>query len=227
MTKVGLLFDLDGTLVDTDPLHLAAYRSLLRPLGRDLSADDYKTRIMGAPNDAIVTWLLPGAAPSEHQEFIAAKEMAFRSLVHDLEPTRGARRLLAWADEQSVEMAVVTNAPRANAELMLKGIGLDRFLSCLVIGDELPAGKPDPLPYRRGLEIISCDAENCIAFEDSLSGVRSAAGAGIFTYGLSAALPRDALLSAGASAVIADFEAEALWERLERWAGHGQDRASM
>ncbi len=118
-------------------------------------------------------------------------------------------------------MAVVTNAPRANAELMLKGIGFDRFLSRLVIGDELPAGKPDPLPYRRGLEVISCDAENCIAFEDSLSGVRSASGAGIFTYGLAAVLPRDALLGAGASAVIADFEAEALQEHLERWAGQG------
>ena len=219
MAKLGLLFDLDGTLVDTDPLHLAAYRSLLHPLSRELSEDDYKARIMGAPNDAIVNWLLPGAALSEHQEFIAAKETAFRSLVHDLEPTAGVRRLIAWADEQGVEMAVVTNAPRANAELMLKGIGLGRFLSRLVIGDELSAGKPDPLPYRRGLEVISCDAGNCIAFEDSLSGVRSAAGAGIFTYGLSAALPRDALLGAGASAVIADFEAEALREHLECWAG--------
>ena len=219
MAKLGLLFDLDGTLVDTDPLHLAAYRSLLHPLGRELSEDDYKMRIMGAPNDAIANWLLPGAALSEHKEFIAAKETAFRLLVHDLEPTAGVRRLIAWADEQSVEMVVVTNAPRANAELMLKGIGLDRFLSRLVIGDELPAGKPDPLPYRRGLEVISCHARNCIAFEDSLSGVRSAAGAGIFTYGLSAALPRDALLGAGASAVIADFEAEALREHLEDWAG--------
>ena len=219
MAKLGLLFDLDGTLVDTDPLHLAAYRSLLHPLSRELSEDDYKTRIMGAPNDAILNWLFPGAAPSEHQEFIAAKETAFRSLVHDLEPTAGVRRLIAWADERSVEMAVVTNAPRANAELMLKGIGLDRFLPRLVIGDELSAGKPDPLPYRRGLEVISCDARNCIAFEDSLSGVRSAAGAGIFTYGLSVALPRDALLGAGASAVIADFEAEVLREHLECWAG--------
>ena len=221
MTALGLLFDLDGTLVDTDPLHLAAYRSLLRPLGRDLSEVEYKTRIMGAPNDAITDWLLPDASSSQRREFVAAKETAFRALVHDLEPTPGLPWLIAWADERGVEMGVVTNAPRANAELMLKGIGLDRFLTRLVIGDELPAGKPDPLPYRRGLEVIACDACDCIAFEDSLSGVRSAAGAGIFTYGLSAALSGDALLGAGASAVIADFNAEALKEHLERWTGQG------
>ena len=222
MVAIALLFDLDGTMVDTDRLHLEAYRSLLNPLGRVLSEEDYKLKIMGAPNDAIMAYLFPDASADDHRNFVAAKENAFRSLVRDLEPTRGLRRVVAWADENNVEMAVVTNAPRVNAELMLNAIGFARFLPRLVIGDELPAAKPHPLPYQRGMELTGAVPTSSLTFEDSLSGIRAASAAGIFTYGLTTSLASAALLAGVASETISDFEAPALWSHLRSLVEHGR-----
>jgi beta-phosphoglucomutase-like phosphatase (HAD superfamily) len=90
----------------------------------------------------------------------------------------------------------------------------------LVIGDELAAGKPDPLPYLTGLQRLGGEAARAVAFEDSLSGIRAASAAGIFTFGMRTALEDDALRGAGASAVIADFSDPALHAHLaERLAG--------
>lgn len=84
-----------------------------------------------------------------------------------------------------------------------------------MIGDELPRGKPDPLPYLTGLERLGGIAERALAFEDSLSGIRAASAAGIFTFGMRTALPAQTLLDAGASEVIDDFTAASLWRRLD------------
>jgi beta-phosphoglucomutase-like phosphatase (HAD superfamily) len=111
---------------------------------------------------------------------------------------------------------VVTNAPRANAAMMLKGLNLAERFDALVIGDELAHGKPHPLPYLTALEKLGGDATRAIAFEDSLSGIRAASSAGVHTVGLLTSLPEAALRDAGAAAVIADFRDRALWQWLER-----------
>lgn len=213
-TRLALLFDLDGTLTDTDPLHVGAYQTLLGESGRSLSMHDYRTRIMGAPNDAITAFLFPDHPPETHAELIERKEALVRTNMRTLTPTAGLLDLLAWATDKNVPCGVVTNAPRLNAEAMLAGLGLGSRFPVLVIGDELTRAKPDPLPYLIGLERLGATAARAVAFEDSLSGVRAASGAGIFTYGMRGALDETALLGAGASATIADFSDPALRDKL-------------
>jgi beta-phosphoglucomutase len=123
--------------------------------------------------------------------------------------------LLDWAEERGVGIAVVTNAPRANAEMMLNGLGLARRLPVLIIGDELERAKPDPLPYLTALARLGGSAERALAFEDSLPGIRAAAGAGVATYGIRTGHGDAALLQAGACAAIDDFTDSGLWRRLE------------
>jgi beta-phosphoglucomutase len=200
-----LLFDLDGTLVDTDRLHLQAWCTVLAEFGRTLTLHDYRARVMGAPNDAIMGFLFADRTPRDHAELAERKESLFRASLATLVPAAGLLDLLDWADQAAVRCGVVTNAPRPNAELMLTGLGLAARFPMLVIGEELPRGKPDPLPYRVALDRLGGVASRAVAFEDSLSGVRSASGAGIRTFGLRTALPDDALLRAGAAAVISDF----------------------
>ena len=89
----------------------------------------------------------------------------------------------------------------------------------LVIGEELERGKPDPLPYSTALARLGAAPSGAAAFEDSLSGVRAAAAAGIATVGLLAALAEDALRAAGAFAVAPDFEDLALLAFLRERAG--------
>ncbi|MCC7272083.1 MAG: HAD-IA family hydrolase [Alphaproteobacteria bacterium] len=218
MSRAGcdtLLFDLDGTLTDTDALHIAAYRRILARDGRWLSAADYKARVMGATNAAIMGWMFPGLDEAEHAALADEKERLFRSMVGRLRPLPGLTALLEWAAGLALRTAVVTNAPRDNAELMLGGLGLATRFPVLVIGDELARGKPDPLPYATALERLGSTADRAFAFEDSCSGVRAAAAAGIETFGLLTGLDEPTLRAAGAAAVIDDFADPRLLAKLE------------
>jgi beta-phosphoglucomutase-like phosphatase (HAD superfamily) len=122
--------------------------------------------------------------------------------------------LLSWATQHGIRTAVVTNAPRANAEAMLGALGLLQRFETLVIGDELARGKPDPLPYRTALDRLGRKAEHALAFEDSRSGVQSASRAGIPTIGMTTGLDETTLRAAGAIAAIADFRDPWLGARL-------------
>jgi beta-phosphoglucomutase len=210
-----LLFDLDGTLTDTDALHFEAYRLLLAPYGKSVTHDEYRARIMGLANEAITAWLFPELSPAEREAISARKEELFRGLAATMTRARGLTELLDWAEARSLRTAVVTNAPRANAEMMLDRLGLaDRFKT-LVIGDELARGKPDPLPYATALDRLGRTAADALAFEDSRSGVASAAAAGIPTVGLTTGLDADALAAAGAVGAVPHFADPWLLARLE------------
>ena len=211
--RPALLFDLDGTLVDTDVHHMAAWNDVLAPPGRAVDHDGYRRNIMGFTNEAILAWLFGDSAASHHAMPLE-KERRFRARLDRLEPTAGLPVLLTAAAAREWPCAVVTNAPRDNAELMLRGLGLATRFPVLVIGDELPRGKPDPLPYLTAMERLGVSAAQSIAFEDSLSGIRAAAGAGVFTVGMLSALPEEALRAAGASMVVRDFTDAALLRRL-------------
>ena len=218
-TRFALLFDLDGTLVDTDAHHFHAYQQLLADFGRSVTLDTYRSRIMGAPNDAIMRELFPDLPVMRHRELAARKEALFRAALTRVEPKAGALDLFDWAHRHDVPTAVVTNAPRANAELMLRGLDLNDRIDVLVIGEELPRGKPDPLPYLTALRRLGGRADRAMAFEDSISGICSASTAGIHTFGMRSGLPDEALRAAGAAHVIDDFTAASVWQRLDATCG--------
>ena len=111
---------------------------------------------------------------------------------------------------------MVTNAPRANAEAMLAAAGLAARLPLLVIGEELPRAKPDPLPYQEAMRLLGVTPARSVAFEDSGSGLRAARASGAHVFGLTTGLAPDALRQAGAHKVIADFTDPALWAHLEQ-----------
>ena len=198
----ALLFDLDGTLADTDPLHLLAWQEALAPYGLEVDPAFYRERISGRLNPEIVRDLL-GLEGEEAEGLIAAKEARFRELARELKPTPGLPELLAKAKEKGLLWGVVTNAPRENALHVLKALGLRPPL--LVLAEEVGRGKPDPLPYRVALRRLGVAPEEALAFEDSPSGVRSAVGAGIPTYGLLTGHEVEALREAGARGVFRDF----------------------
>jgi HAD superfamily hydrolase (TIGR01509 family) len=202
---LALLFDLDGTMVDTDPLHIAAWNAVLAPHQRQIDTAYYRTHVMGFAADAVTAALFPGHEADRPAAFNGEKEAAFRSRVGQLRPTPGLPDLIDWADSLRLPMAVVTNAPRDNAILLLRGLGWEDRFPVLVIGDELARGKPDPLPYLTAMHRLGVAPEGAIAFEDSLSGVRAAVAAGVQTIGIATALGDQALRDAGASVVARDF----------------------
>jgi len=210
-----LLFDLDGTLTDTDALHFRAYQTLLASFGRTITHELYKQKIMGLANEAIMASLFPSESVQRHRAIAEEKERLFRSFAERMQPLAGLIELLAFADRHGVKMAVVTNAPRLNAEMMLNALGLSKRFPVLVIGDELARGKPDPLPYLTALERLDARADRALAFEDSRSGVQAASGAGVETIGITTGIDAATLRASGAAAAISDFTDSWLRARLE------------
>ena len=202
----ALLFDIDGTLVHSDPLHLLAFNQVLQPHGESFDHARFASELQGMANVAIGARLLSGLSITEREAVLNQKEQAFRDLAAaGVDPLPGLLDLLAWADEAGVPVVAVTNAPRANAELLLGGIGLIERFSRLVIGEELAHGKPHPLPYLEGLRLTGGDPANSVAFEDSRTGIASATAAGIATVGMMTGLTAPQLLEAGASLAAPDY----------------------
>jgi HAD superfamily hydrolase (TIGR01509 family) len=199
------LFDLDGTLVDADHLHHEAWRQVLIPFKIDLTVEQYRREIMGFANAAIAAAILPDVPLDEAACIISDKEKRFRALATNLDPAPGLIAFLDWLKLRRTPVGVVTNAPRLNAEQELRGIGLFAHFPVLVIGEELPHSKPHPLPYLTGLERLSGTATSSIAFEDSISGIRSANAAGLMVVGLTTGHAAAHLMAEGAALAIADF----------------------
>jgi HAD superfamily hydrolase (TIGR01509 family) len=195
----ALLFDIDGTLTDTDALHLEAFNQVLGPHGHVFDHARFTKELQGFSNASISERFLAGQPPERQAIIMGEKEQAFRTLVAGrIQPLPGLMALLALADRANVPMVAVTNAPRLNAEMLLSGLGIAERFKVLVIGDELPHGKPHPMPYLEGLRAVSATADAPLAFEDSRSGVRSASSAGIATVGIRTSLSHADMAAAGA-----------------------------
>lgn len=207
----ALLFDIDGTLTDTDALHLEAFNAVLGPYGHAFDHARFTKELQGFSNASIGERFLPGEPAERQAAIIGEKEKTFRKLVAGrIQPLPGLMALLARADRARIPMVAVTNAPRPNAEMLLSGLGITDRFKVLVIGDELAHGKPHPMPYLEGLHAVGAAADASVAFEDSRSGVRSASAAGIATIGIRTALSHDEMIAAGAMMTAKTFDDPAL-----------------
>jgi HAD superfamily hydrolase (TIGR01509 family) len=203
----ALLFDIDGTLADTDALHLEAFNAVLGPRGHTFDHARFTRELQGFSMQSIRERFLGNETPERQLAIMEEKEAAFRALVSGrIKPTAGLMTLLDRADDTGIPMVAVTNAPRLNADLLLSGLGIANRFKAVVIGDELAHGKPHPLPYLEGLRLAGADADRSMAFEDSQSGLRSASSAGIATIGIRTSLNHDDMLAAGAIATAKTFE---------------------
>lgn len=207
----------DGTLCDTDPLHHEVFSDLLLKHGKNnnkpIDNDFFHEHIAGKTNEAIFPALFPELDGKTHITMWEEKERAFRELAESkLKRLPGLTELLQWAKTMEITVVAVTNAPRPNADLMLKALQLENGFAHLVIGTECVRAKPHPEPYLEGLRLAgevrnkSLDPKKCIAFEDSPTGMTAAVGAGIPTVGVMTSQSGLVLEEAGASVCISDFE---------------------
>lgn len=215
--RSALLFDIDGTLADTDRLHLEAFNLVFGRFGHHFTPERFKAELQGFANSAIAGRFLANEPAARQVAVMEEKEETFRTLAaQGLHPLPGLIALLDRCDASGRPYAAVTNAPRANADLILNAIGIrDRFRT-IVLGDELEHGKPHPLPYLEGLRRLDADPALSVAFEDSVSGVKSATAAGVATIGMLTGQTAAALVSAGAVAVARDFTDSALLALVDR-----------
>ena len=203
----ALLFDIDGTMADTDALHVEAFNQVFGPRGHVFDRARAAKELMGFSTASLAERFLPDETQERQAAIMAEKEAVFRKLASGkIQPMPGLMTLLALADRAGIPVVAVTNAPRLNAELLLSGLGIMHRFQALVIGDELPHAKPHPLPYLEGLRAVNAVAKLSVAFEDSRSGIASASAAGIATVGVRSSLSHDDLVGAGALLTVASFD---------------------
>jgi len=224
----GYMFDIDGTLANTDPAHFAVFKELLfkEPSvngGKEIDEDFFRVHIAGRQNQLIIADLFPDWDAARGKAWSDAKEVRWREYAGATmseNKMAGLDRVQAFIDAQSAGSAhkacAVTNAPRLNAEVILQGIGYrEWFGERLIIGDECERGKPDPLPYLVGAEKLGVDPKKCVVFEDSPSGAKAGKAAGCFVVGLLSGQSRAALEAVGCDLIVQDFESDELWALLE------------
>jgi len=210
------MFDLDGTLAETDSLHLPTWVDVLRSYSIEVDEEFYRERISGRSNSEIVRDLLPDLSDKEGREVFEAKEAAFRERAVTLEPLPGLLDFLELGRKSGLGISLVTNAPKENTEAILLALNLEDYFDAIVLSDEVGAVKPDPAPYRAALEKLGIEPGEALAFEDSISGIVSAAGAGIPTVGIASTQKPEKLLAAGAFTTAEDFTDPGLRALIER-----------
>jgi len=212
----ALLFDLDGTLAETDSLHLPTWVDTLRPYGIEMDEEFYRERISGRSTPKIVEDLLPYLSTEEGRMLADAKEASFRERAVELEPLPGLLAFMREAKSRGLSLALVTNAPAQNVEAILLALELDVFFDEVVLSEDVGPVKPDPAPYRAALERLGIAPEEAVAFEDSTSGLASSVAAGIPTVGIASTQEPETLEEAGAFMVARDFATPKLRDLLTR-----------
>ncbi|MCX7595126.1 MAG: HAD-IA family hydrolase [Fischerella sp.] len=210
----AILFDLDGTIANTDPVHYIVWREMLSKYGIEIDEGFYQTRMSGRLNPVIIQEILPQLSPEAVMKFAEEKEALFRQKAKDMQPLAGFWELIAWTQKHQIKRALVTNAPKLNVYFMLEVLGLKETFDVVVIAEDCVAAKPDPAPYQVALNKLGITAESAIALEDSPSGIRSAVGAGVRTIGIASTHDPKVLEEKGAFMVIPDFTDLQLWTLL-------------
>jgi beta-phosphoglucomutase len=223
MSLLGVIFDFDGVIADTEPSHLAAFQDVLAGTGLTLSAGDYYDRYMGY--DDVGTLRALGRDQGrplddgEIRRLVAAKAGRFEARVHDgnvLFPGAVAciERLAAVAP-----LSIASGALHAEIDAILTAAGVrDRF-HAIVGADDVPRSKPAPDTYQRAVELLGAagvDAEpsTCVAIEDTVWGIEAAHAAGLPCVALTHSYPAAALAAADAVLDGLDALQPALLERL-------------
>ncbi|PPR96559.1 hypothetical protein GOBAR_AA24112 [Gossypium barbadense] len=180
----AVLFDVDGTLCDSDPLHYQVFREMLPQIGFNngvpIDEEYFIKNIAGKHNPAIAVLLYPDDI-LRGIKFMEDKEAMFRRLaLENLPPIKGLYKLTKWIEDRS----------------------------------DCERAKPYPDPYLKALEVLKVSKDHTFVCEDSVSGIKAGVAAGMPVVGLTTRNPESVLMEANPTILIKDYEDQKLWEAL-------------
>lgn len=187
-TYRAVVFDLDGVLWDGEPLYHEAFNIVLGPLGHEVSTDDYE-QIIGSSVEAAWAWVIRRfdlEGPTDR--FQNAYDTAVLDLLtQPVEPLPGVRETIARLKSIPVPVGLASASLRQWVDATLSGIGLDGAFDATVSASEVERAKPAPDMYLLAAEKLGVPASECIAVEDTRTGVASARAAGMYVVQVRAA----------------------------------------
>jgi sugar-phosphatase len=186
------LFDLDGTLVDTEPRSRAAWKRLFGSYGVPHD-DDLLRSFAGRPGKVVLAEQLGLFPPGSSVDDLFAEAMSYATAA--AEPVRGAVELVRSLHAR-IPVGVVTSGTRDYAEAELEAIDVRRLLAVLITAEDVRKGKPDPEGYLAGCRALGVEPARTVVFEDSPAGVAAAKAAGAYCVGIGTSQPAGLLTEA-------------------------------
>ncbi len=182
----GVLFDVDGTLVDTNYLHTLAWARAFEEVGERVPMNTIH-RLIGMGGDQLVRRLLGHPSPAAEE----ARAQRYRELIGEARAFPGAADLLRRAHDEGLAVVIASSAPRDELEVMLELLGATDAIDAVTSGDDVDASKPDPGVFLSAIDAGSVDDRRCLVVGDSTWDVQAARAAslpclGVETGGFSA-----------------------------------------
>jgi HAD superfamily hydrolase (TIGR01509 family) len=200
----AVIFDFDGIIVDTEPLHYRAFQAVLNPQEKGFSWERYCTNYLGlADRDAfkmIFRAKKESVGPNELERLVAAKARAFLQYVNEesITPYPGAVELILSLSKQ-LPVALCSGGTSRDICPIIEKLGIRSAFSTVVTAEDTPKSKPDPAPYLLAIRNLGlADAATVVAIEDTAAGIASATGAGLKVLAVTNSFARERLLASDA-----------------------------
>lgn len=199
-----LIFDMDGVLVDSEPLHKRAKEEAFRQFGIVLPESVYDS-YKGRPDETMLPAILGEHGGSERlTELSKLKRKFYESIEHELQAVPGALDFVVWA-KSCYRVALATSATPRNRDVALKMLGLGDCFEVIVDHGRHPRPKPDPDVFLMAMRDLGVQVGECWIIEDSLNGIVAAKAAGCVTVGITTTFDAGKLSEAGADVIVESF----------------------
>ena len=204
----AIIFDLDGTLVDSLPYHHESWRIFFKKNNIEENDFDeiYKNYKGGGTLELMTSVFGDIYTKDELEKMSDDKEVIFRDIYRSkIFPINGLRKFLDNLKKNNILLSIGSNAIRKNVLMTIKELGITNYFSSIICGDEVSKGKPDPEMYIKTLSNLKVNKNECIIFEDSIEGVTAAKNANIKAIGVTSSPSSEILKSVGAFKTIEDY----------------------
>jgi beta-phosphoglucomutase len=201
----GAIFDFDGVIADSHPVHLRAWKRVLDSVGRAASGEELQFVLDGRTRDDILRHFLGELDAEKMTEYGRRKEQFFRDEAADVRTIKGVPRFLENLEEARLPLGIASSGSRARVDFLLDQLNLKKHFGVVVTGDEVAQGKPHPAVFLKAAERLGTDPCDLIAFEDAVAGIKAAKSAGMTCVGIAPPDRASMLADAGANHVVPDF----------------------
>jgi beta-phosphoglucomutase len=190
----SIMFDMDGVILDSMPVHAASWIRAFREHGLILDdMDIYRREGMSGPDSVRDIFLEKGLSAPDDSQLAGLVELKRGYFSFDSIPLfEGVREMLEFLKRDGMKLALVTGSPRSLMERIVPESALSCF-SVSVTADDVKRGKPDPEPYLKALHHLNSRPENSVVIENAPMGIRSAKSAGLVCYAIETSLPGEYL----------------------------------
>jgi len=201
----GIVFDLDGVLVDSHPAHKRAWKMFFASVGKRVSNKELEFVLEGRKREDILRHFLGHLTDEQVKDYGDQKEALFKNELPGIKIIHGLPRFLEQVITEGIVIALASSASRRRVEYILRQLDFNRRFQAVLTGDDVPRGKPDPAIFMLAAKRMNLCAGEILVCEDAVNGVEAAKAAGMKCLAIAANGRGPLLEKAGADKVIPDF----------------------